>query len=88
MSDESRPLDERQPLKLMPDVSYESRHEFAEKLAHKIWEQKGRSLGSQDVDWFAAERSVCASLVASGMIASSPHGSRNIREETYRSSAD
>jgi hypothetical protein len=34
MADESRPLDKRQPLELVPDFPYESRHEFVEKLAY------------------------------------------------------
>jgi hypothetical protein len=84
MADESRPLDKRQPLELVPDFPYESRHEFVEKLAYKLWERRGRPLGSPDVDWFAAEQAVYASLAASGMITPSPHNSQNIGEEIYR----
>jgi hypothetical protein len=81
MADESRP---QQPLELIPDFPYESRHEFVEKLAYKLWEQRGRPLGSPDVDWFAAEQAVYASLVASGMISPLPNDSQNIGEKIYR----
>jgi hypothetical protein len=67
MPDESRPHDKQQPLELIPDFSYESHHEFVTKLAYKLWVQRGRPLGSPDVDWLAAEQAVHASLVASGM---------------------
>lgn len=39
----------------------------------------GRPLGSPDLDWFAAERAVYASLVAAGTIASSSNAPQNIR---------
>jgi hypothetical protein len=84
MAEESRPPDKQQPLELIPDFPYESRHEFVEKLAYKLWEQRGRPLGSPDVDWFAAEQAVYASLVASGMITPPPNDSQNIGEEIYR----
>lgn len=69
MPDESRPLDKQQPMELIPDFSYESRREFVERLAYKLWTQRGHPLGSPDTDWFAAEQAVYASLLASGMIA-------------------
>jgi hypothetical protein len=84
MPDESRPLDKEQPLELIPDFPYESRHEFVTKLAYTLWEQRGRPLGSPDVDWFAAEQVVYASLVASGMIIPSSNDPQNIAEEIYR----
>jgi hypothetical protein len=84
MPDESQPLDKQQPLELIPDFSYESRHEFVEKLAYKLWAQRGRPPGSPDVDWFAAEQAVYASLAASGMIAASPNDPQNMRETIYR----
>jgi hypothetical protein len=84
MPDESRPLDKDQPLELIPDFSYESRYEFVERLAYELWEQRGRPLGSPDVDWFAAEQAVYASLVASGMITPSPNDRQNMREIIYR----
>jgi len=58
-------LDRQQPVQLIPDYLYEDRHEFVEKLAYKLWEQRGRPLGSPDVDWSAAERAVNSSLAAS-----------------------
>jgi hypothetical protein len=84
MPDESLPPDKQQPLELTPDFLYESRHEFVEKLAYKLWTQRGRPLGSPDVDWFAAEQAVYASLVASGMIIPSPNDPQNMREKIYR----
>ena len=84
MFDESRPLNEQLPLDLIPDFSYESRHEFVEKLAYKLWVQRGRPLGESDVDWFAAEEAVYASLVASGVITPSSDHAQNMREEIYR----
>lgn len=84
MPNEARSLDLPQPLELVPDFLYESRYEFVEKLAHKLWVQMGRPIGSPDVDWFAAEQAVFASLAASGMITSSPNDPRNMREEIDR----
>jgi hypothetical protein len=84
MTNEFRPLDKQQPLELAPDFSYESRHEFVAELAYRLWEQRGRPFGSPDVDWFAAEQAVYASLVASGMIIPSANHSQNIGEEIYR----
>ena len=83
MPDETQPPDQQQPLELIPDHLYESRHEFVEKLAYKLWAQRGRPLGSPDVDWLAAEQAVYASLVASGMITPSPNDAQNMRERIY-----
>jgi hypothetical protein len=41
MPEESRTFDKQQPLELIPDFPYESRHEFVTKLAYKLWEQRG-----------------------------------------------
>jgi hypothetical protein len=84
MPDESRPPDQQQPQELIPDFLYESRHEFVEKLAYKLWAQRGRPLGSPDVDWFAAEQAVYVSLVASVMITPSPNDPQNMGEKIYR----
>ena len=84
MPDESRPDDKQQPLELTPDFAYESRHEFVTELAYKLWIQRGRPLGSPEVDWFAAEQAVYASLVASGMITPSANDRQNLEEEIYR----
>jgi hypothetical protein len=84
MPDRSLPLDKQRPLELIPDFSYESRYEFVEKLAYKLWEDRGRPLGSPDVDWFAAEQDVYASLVASGMITPYPNDTQDIGARIYR----
>lgn len=83
MPDKFRPTD-KQPLELTTDFLGEDRHEFIAKLAYELWARRGRPLGSPDVDWYAAEQSVYASLAASGMIPPSPNDQQNIREEIYR----
>ena len=84
MPDESRPPDQQQPLELIPDFPYESHYDFVSKLAYKLWLQRGGPLGSPDVDWFAAEQAVYASLVAAGTITSSSNDPQNIRKEIGR----
>lgn len=84
MPDESRPSVKLQGLELTTDFLGEDRHEFVAKLAFELWTKRGRPLGSPDVDWFAAEQAVYATLVASGMIAPSPDGLQNMREKIYR----
>jgi len=83
MPNESRTSDKQQPLELTTDFPGESRHEFVAKLAYKLWVQRGRPFGSPDVDWFAAERALYASLAASGMITPSPNDRQNMREKLY-----
>jgi Protein of unknown function (DUF2934) len=83
MPEKTQWRDQQQPPELIPDSSYESRHQFVEKLAYKLWEQRGSAPGSPDVDWLAAEQAVYASLVASGMITPSPNSQQNMREEIY-----
>ncbi len=84
MPDRFRPPD-NQPLELTTDFLGEDRHEFIAKLAYELWAQRGRPVGSPDVDWFAAEQAVYASLASSGMITPSPYAQQNIREEIYHS---
>jgi hypothetical protein len=84
MTDKSRTPDKQPALELTTDFLGESHHEFIEKLAYELWAQRGRPLGSPDVDWFAAEQAVHASLAASGMIAPSPNDPQNMREKIYR----
>ena len=84
MPDESRSPDEQPPLELIPDFPYESRYDFVSTLAYKLWEQRGRPIGSPEVDWLAAEQAVYASLVASGMITPSQNDSRSMEEKLYR----
>ena len=81
---ESRPLDRPHPIELIPDFAYESHYEFVERLAYKLWLQRGSPLGSPDVDWFAAEQAVYASLAASGTITPSPNDPQSIRKEIGR----
>jgi hypothetical protein len=84
MPDESRPLDKQQPLELNPDFLYESHYEFVARLAYKLWVQRGCPLGSPEVDWFAAEQAVYASLVAEGTMTSSSNDPQNVRKEIGR----
>ena len=84
MPGECRQPDNVQPLELIPDHIYESRYEFVTKLAHKLWLQRGSPVGSPGVDWFAAERAVYASLVASGIITGSPDDSQYMSRKIYR----
>jgi Protein of unknown function (DUF2934) len=84
MPNESRPLDRQQPLELIPDFAYESHYEFVARLAYKLWVQRGSPVGSPDVDWFAAEKAVYASLAASGMITPSSNDPQGIKEEIHQ----
>jgi hypothetical protein len=84
MPNESGPLDWQHPIELIPDFAYESHYEFVERLAYKLWLQRGSPPGSPDVDWFAAEKAVYTSLVAAGTITSSSNNTQNIREEIGR----
>ena len=74
----------QEPVELMPDFSYEDRHEFVERLAYKLWEERGRPSGSPDVDWVAAERAVYSSLVASGLVDPSATDLQQMEREIYR----
>lgn len=84
MPNESRPFDRQQPLELIPAFAYESHYEFVEGLAYKLWVQRGSPLGSPEVDWFAAEKAVYASLAASGNITSPSNDPQSIREAIHR----
>jgi DUF2934 family protein len=84
MPDKFGELDKQQPLELTTDFLGEDRHEFVAKVAYKFWEERGRPFGSPDVDWFAAERAVYSSLVASGLVAPSANDLQHIRERIYR----
>ena len=83
MPDKSGELDKQQTLELTTDFLGEDRHEFVAKVAYKFWEERGRPFGSPDVDWFAAERAVYSSLVASGLVAPSANDLQHIREKIY-----
>jgi hypothetical protein len=45
----------------------EDRHEVLQKLAYQNWEKRGSPLGSPETDWFAAEKTMRARLLASGI---------------------
>jgi hypothetical protein len=83
MADKPKSPDKQQPLKLIPDFLGEDRHEFVAKLAYKLWEERGRPFGSPEVDWFAAERAVYSSLVASGLVVTSENDLQHIAEKIY-----
>jgi hypothetical protein len=83
MPDQSRPPNMRPPVELTTDFLGEDRHEFIAKLAYKFWTQRGCPLGSPEVDWFAAEQAVYASLIASGLITQPPNDPRSMEEMIY-----
>jgi len=79
----SKSLGNKRPIALTTDFLGEDRHEFVAKLAYKLWEERGRPLGSPDVDWFAAERAVYSALVASGLVAPSAIDPQPVAEKIY-----
>lgn len=83
MADESGELDEQQLVELTTDFLGEDRHEFVAKLAYQLWEKRDCPFGSPEVDWFAAERAVYSSLLASGLIASSADDPQNLARKIY-----
>ena len=64
MPDEYRSTDSQQPLEVILHFKYESRHELVAELAYKHWEQRGRPLGSPEVDW-SSGRASCVRVVSS-----------------------
>jgi len=83
MRDEFGELNKGQPPELTSDFLGEDRHELVAKVAYKFWEERGRPFGSPEVDWFAAERAVYSSLVASGLVAPSANAPQHLREKIY-----
>ena len=75
---------EQQPFDLIPDFAGEDRHEFVTKLAYKLWEERGRPLGSPEVDWLAAERAVYSALAAAGLLGPSALDPQNMAEKIYK----
>ena len=51
----------------LTDFYSEDHHDLVQKLAYQHWEERGSPLGSPEIDWFAAETTVRASLLASGI---------------------
>ena len=84
MRDQPKLPDEQPTIELTTDFLGEDRHEFVAKLAYKLWEQRGRPLGSPEVDWFAAEQAVYSGLVGSGLVAPSAAGTQHMAEKIYR----
>ena len=73
----------QQPIALTTDFLGEDRHEFVAKLAYKLWEERGRPVGSPEVDWFAAEQAVYSGLVDSGLITPSSVEPERMAEKIY-----
>jgi hypothetical protein len=67
MTEQLSSEDREQQPKPLPDFYGEDRHELVQKIAYQHWEKRGRPLGSPDTDWFAAEKTMRASLLASGI---------------------
>jgi hypothetical protein len=80
MPNESNKIDGQQRVELTPDFLGESRHEFMAKLAYQHWEGRGMPLGSPEVDWFAAERALYESLVASGLVSPSASNQQDMQQ--------
>jgi len=83
MPNGSKKMDGQRCIELTPDFLGESRHEFVAKLAYQHWEQRGMPLGSPEFDWFAAERAVYQSLVASGLVSPSARNPQDMEQEIY-----
>lgn len=83
MADPSAGLDNQKALELTTDYLGEDRHEFVAKVAYELWEKRGRPVGSPDVDWFAAERAVYSSMLASGLIVPSANDPQNTTRKIY-----
>jgi hypothetical protein len=84
MRNEHAEMDKQQSVELIPDFSYEDRHEFVTNLAYRLWKERGSPQGSPEVDWIAAEQALYSSLVASGLINPSATDLRNLEEKLYR----
>jgi Protein of unknown function (DUF2934) len=83
MPNESKKIDGQQRVELTHDFFGESRHELTAKLAYQHWERRGMPLGSPEVDWFAAERDLYESLVASGLVSPSESKHQDMQQEIY-----
>jgi DUF2934 family protein len=84
MPEKSRSSDKQIPGELTTDFLGEDRHEFVAKLAYELWEGRGRPFGSPEVDWFAAEQTVYASLAASGLVIPCPNSRQDLATQIYR----
>ena len=84
MPNESKKIEGQQRVELTPDFLGESRHEFVARLAHQHWERRGMPLGSPEIDWFAAERALYESLVASGSVLPFASNRQDMAQVIYR----
>jgi hypothetical protein len=84
MPEESRLPNRLQTPQFSNDFFGEDRHELVAKLAYEHWEARGRPFGSPDVDWFAAERALYESLVASGLVSPSRDNRQSVENAIYR----
>ena len=83
MPSEANKIEKQQHIELTPDFLGESRHEFVARLAYQYWERRGMPLGSPEVDWFAAERALYESLVASGSVSPSVPDRQDMERVVY-----
>jgi hypothetical protein len=81
---ESKLIDGQERVELTPDFLGESRHEFVARLAYQLWERRGMPLGSPEIDWFAAERALYESLVASGLVLPFARDRQDMAQVLYR----
>ena len=84
MPDKSQSSDKKQTPEFTTDFLGEDRHELVAKLAYELWTKRGRPLGSPDVDWFAAEQAVYASLAAAGMISPASNDPQRMTDKIYQ----
>jgi hypothetical protein len=66
-SQQSRREDSVQRPEPLTDFYAEDRHELVQKLAYEHWEKRGSPIGSAEIDWFAAEKTVREYLLALGI---------------------
>ena len=85
MPNELAEMDKQQPVELIPDFSYEDRHEFVTKAGlQALGRERVDPHGSPEVDWVAAEQAVYSSLVASGLITPSATDMQHLEEKTLQ----
>ena len=83
MANESQKIDGQERVELTPDFLGEDRHEFLAKLAYQHWEERGMLIGSPEIDWFAAERTLYEYMVSAGLASPSASNQRDIEREVY-----
>lgn len=67
MAEQSKNEDRVHKPKPLTDFYGEDRHELVQKLSYLHWKKRGSPLGSPEIDWFAAEKTVREYLLASGI---------------------